>query len=194
MRRCGRVGPNTDPSVSHHSDPVGFRGDPSAIFRVVYLLENPAGYYLDALRVSDAPINDRPVAGDDQFAVPFASPLQVPAPGVLANDHYRDGDPLTLAVVSQPAIGTATLNQDGSFVYAFPADLVGSVSFTYQIADAGGPGNVATVTLTREGIVHVTNGAATIIAGGGAGKDWFLSSDAVDILDLAISEPKNEQV
>lgn len=150
------------------ADPIGFRGDPTAIFRVVYLLENPAGYYLDALRVSDAPFNDRPVGGDDQFAVPFASPLQVPAPGVLANDSDPDGDPVTISIVSQPAIGNVTLDQDGSFVYAFPVDLVGSVTFTYQIADAGGPGNVATVTLTREGIVHVTNGVATVIAGGGA--------------------------
>ena len=150
------------------ADPIGFRGDPTAIFRVVYLLENPAGYYLDELRVSDAPFNDRPAAQNDQFAVPFASPLTVPAPGILANDTDPDGDPVTVSLLSQPAVGTVALNQDGSFTYAFPVDFVGSVSFTYQLSDAGGPGNVATVTLTREGLVNVTNGAATVIASGGA--------------------------
>ena len=149
------------------ADPTGFRGDPTAIFGISNLLEVPAGFYWDALKVSDSPFNDRPTAGDDQFAVPFASPLQVPAPGLLANDSDPDGDPVTISLVSPPAIGNVTLNQDGSFVYAFPIDFVGSVSFTYQLSDAGGPGNVATVTLTREGLVNVTNSAATVIATGG---------------------------
>jgi hypothetical protein len=150
------------------ADPTGFRGDPTSVFALANVLEVTVGFYWDALKISDAPFNDRPVAGDDDFAVPFASPLQVPAPGLLANDSDPDGDPITVSLVSQPAVGTVTLNPDGSFAYAFPVDFVGSVTFDYQVSDAGGAGNVATVTLTRAGLVHVTGGAATVIAGGGA--------------------------
>ena len=150
------------------ADPTGFRGDPTAIFGVANLLEHPVGFYWDALKISDIPFNDRPVARDDAFALPFASPFQVPAQGVLANDTDPDGDPVSVSIVSPPAVGNLTLNPDGSFAYAFPVDFVGSVSFTYKLADAGGDGNPATVTLTREGLVNVTGGAATVIASGGA--------------------------
>jgi Ca2+-binding RTX toxin-like protein len=149
------------------SDPTGFRGDPTAIFGIVNLLEHPVGFYWDAVKISDAPFNDRPIARDDTFAVPFASPMQVPAPGVLGNDSDPDGDPVTVSLLSQPAIGSVTLNPDGSFAYAFPVDFVGTTSFSYKASDAGGDGNTATVTLTREGLVNVTGGAATIIASGG---------------------------
>ena len=240
-------------------DPLGFRGDTPNLHRVVYLLEHPAGYYLDALRVTfeptavpdqytvaedieldvDAPgvlgndenlsgsaqavlvtgpahaaafalnpdgsftytpalnyhgadsfeyrivdgtvatdpvtvdltvtpVNDPPVAGDDHAQLPYVSPFVLSAPGLRANDLDVDGDATQITNVTQPAVGTVTVNPDGSFSYVFPEDLVGSVTFTYQLADAAGPGNTATVTLTREVLIHVAGGTAKVIASAGA--------------------------
>ena len=135
-----------------------------------------------------APVNDLPVAADDQFDLGFASPFVASVPGVVGNDSDVENDPVTAAVVAQPAVGTVTLNANGTFSYAFPEDLVGSVSFTYRLSDAGGAGNVATVTLTREGLVNVTGGVASVVASGGgdvlrvrpAGKGVALETQSAD--------------
>jgi hypothetical protein len=81
-------------------------------------------------------LDQPPVAADDSCTLPFASPFVVPAAtGVLANDTDAEGDPITPTLVSPPAVGTVTFNADGSFSYAFPADFVGPVTFTYKVAD-----------------------------------------------------------
>ena len=51
---------------------------------------------------------------DDSYSTAFAQTLAVQASGVLAND---EGSGLAAALVSQPAHGTATVNQDGSLSY-----------------------------------------------------------------------------
>jgi Ca2+-binding RTX toxin-like protein len=114
-------------------------------------------------------LDQPPVAHNDSYVLPFASPLVVPAAtGVLANDTDAEGDPITPTLVSPPAVGTVTFNADGSFSYAFPADLVGPVTFTYKVADPTYEGNTATVTLTRQGLADVSNGTLTLIATGGS--------------------------
>jgi uncharacterized delta-60 repeat protein len=115
------------------------------------------------------PPDQPPAAANDSYALPFASPVAVPAGlGVLANDSDAEGDPITLTLVSPPAVGTLTFNADGSFSYAFPPDLTGPVTFTYQVADPAFSGNTATVTLTRQGLTDVSNGKLTIIGTGGS--------------------------
>lgn len=259
-------------------DPLGFRGTTPNLHRVVYLLEHPAGYYLDALQVTfeptavpdqytiaeDAqltvaapgvlandenlsasaqavivsgpdhaadfalsadgsfsytpalnyngpdsfqyrvvdgavstdpvtvsltitPVNDPPTAGDDRVQLPFASPFVLAAPGIRANDSDPEGDPTQIHVLTQPAVGSVTVNADGSFSYSFSEDLVGSVTFTYRLSDAGGPGNTATVTLTREVLVNVTGGAAKVI--GSAGTDVVRLRPAGTGVELELHTP-----
>lgn len=92
--------------------------------------------------------NAVPVAVGDVYATAYATPLTVPAPGVLANDTDADGDPLTAVLVAGPAAGTLTLNADGSFVYTPPALFAGTASFTYRASDTAATSDLATVTIT----------------------------------------------
>jgi Ca2+-binding RTX toxin-like protein len=96
------------------------------------------------------PVNDPPVAVDDAYQYRFHSPLGESAVfGVLANDSDIDGDGLHAVLVDPPAVGTLTLNDDGSFQFTYPDGLTDPVTFTYKVTDGTADSNVATVTLTR---------------------------------------------
>jgi hypothetical protein len=71
---------------------------------------------------------------------------------VLANDTDPDGDldPATVTVVSPPTSGdaTATANPDGTITYVGPGGGYHALDrFTYQVCDAAGACDTATVTL-----------------------------------------------
>ena len=113
-------------------------------------------------------VNDAPVAAADGFALPAVGPFVVPAgAGLLANDSDVDGDPITATLIDPPAVGTLTLNPDGSFAYAFPDDLFDVVTFTYAAADGHGTGPPATVTLRRGSSVTVVGGSVQILGSPG---------------------------
>ncbi|PYR58664.1 MAG: hypothetical protein DMF91_16680, partial [Acidobacteria bacterium] len=97
-------------------------------------------------------VNDPPVAVSDSYAGTEDTALTVAAPGVLANDTDVESDPLTAILVSGPAHGTLTLNANGSFTYTPAANYNGSDSFTYQANDGTANSNVATVTITVNGV------------------------------------------
>ena len=93
---------------------------------------------------------DPPTAGSDSFLTPQDTPLNAPAPGVLANDGDPDGDSITLQTtpVTGPANGSVTLNADGSFDYTPNAGFSGTDGFTYRIDDGTGQTADGTVTIT----------------------------------------------
>jgi large repetitive protein len=64
---------------------------------------------------------------------------------VLANDTDPDGDALSVASVTQPAHGTATINADGTVRYTPNANYHGADSFTYTVSDGNGRSDTATV-------------------------------------------------
>ncbi len=97
--------------------------------------------------VTVAPADRAPVAADDAFAATAGVPLDVAAPGVLANDADADGDVLSAVLASGPAHGTLTLRADGSFVYTAAAGFAGADGFTYAASDGVLLGAPATVTL-----------------------------------------------
>jgi VCBS repeat-containing protein len=60
-------------------------------------------------------INDAPIAVDDSsYTVDEGATLNVPAPGVTANDSDAEGDVLSVTLNSGPTNGTVTLNSDGN--------------------------------------------------------------------------------
>ncbi|OYV80931.1 MAG: hypothetical protein B7Z73_18705, partial [Planctomycetia bacterium 21-64-5] len=61
--------------------------------------------------------------------------LTIAAPGVLAGAYDPDGDTMVAELVSGPADGTLTLNQDGSFEYTPNAGFSGTDSFTFVVSD-----------------------------------------------------------
>jgi VCBS repeat-containing protein len=93
--------------------------------------------------------NTAPVANNDGYSTNEDTPLNVAAPGVLANDTDGEGDPLTAILVSGPSNAQSfTLNADGSFSYTPNANFNGGDSFTYKANDGSLDSNTATVTIT----------------------------------------------
>ncbi len=94
------------------------------------------------------PVNDAPVALDDNYSVNEDTTLTIAAPGILANDSDVDGNPLTAALVSNPASGTLNLSTNGSFTYTPSLNFTGVVTFTYRASDSQLTSGLATVTIT----------------------------------------------
>ena len=72
----------------------------------------------------------------DTYTTDEDTQLQVDAPGVLAND----GAGLDTCVIGTDVTGlqgNVTMDADGSFTYAPPADFHGETTFAYRIATSG---------------------------------------------------------
>jgi hypothetical protein len=107
--------------------------------------------------------NSRPVAQNDDYNTQQETHLSITAPGVLGNDNDPDGDPMTANLVAGPSHAASfTLNSNGSFNYTPASDYHGGDSFTYTANDAGGPSNIATVTIgvTASGAVSINSTSA----------------------------------
>ncbi len=95
------------------------------------------------------PVNHPPVAQNDSYTAMAGQTLTVDAlHGILLNDSDQDLTPLTAIKASDPAHGSLTLNQDGSFSYTPANGFSGTDSFTYKANDGANDSNVATVTIT----------------------------------------------
>jgi len=92
-------------------------------------------------------VDEAPVAFDDSYETVEGITLDVAAPGVLDNDSDPEGAAITASLVTDPADGTLTLNDDGSFSYD-PGAYVGPASFTYQAFDGSIYSEIKTVTIT----------------------------------------------
>ena len=94
------------------------------------------------------PVNDPPIAVNDNYTVLGNTTLTVPlTTGLINNDSDQDGDPLTVTAatpLSGPSNGSLTFNPDGTFTYTPNTGFFGLDSFDYQISD--GNGDFATAT------------------------------------------------
>ena len=91
-----------------------------------------------------------PTTVDDAYSTPLNTPLNVAAPGVLANDNSNGGGAMTASLVSNVSSGVLTLAANGGFAYTPNAGFAGTDTFTYRAVTSFGNGNVATVTITVE--------------------------------------------
>lgn len=137
----------------------GFRYTPNTDFvgvdQFTYRLTDPAGAMsgLATVTIQVLPLNDAPVARPDSFTMDEDTVLDVPAPGVLANDFDPDvpPQPLTAELISPPdaaATFSFLFNPDGSFSFAPVGDFAGTLTFTYSARDAALASPPATVTIT----------------------------------------------
>lgn len=133
-------------------------------------------------------INGAPVAQDDDFSVAFGQPIQG---NVFAdNGNGVDSDPeshdfyiSTYHVTSVNGVGV-NINSDGDFTYTPPADFVGTDSFEYEIRDAYGETDTATVTITVTapvGALVGTSGDDTL--SGSSSDDVIFGNDGNDTLN-----------
>ena len=99
-------------------------------------------------------VNDGPIAVDDEYETLMGVKLEVPAPGVLANDIDPDpSDVQSVEVRDEPLHGELVLNADGSFTYEPDAGFHGVDKFTYWLISEPGVQSTgytdwATVTIT----------------------------------------------
>jgi Bacterial Ig domain/IPT/TIG domain len=121
----------------------GFAGSDSFTYTVIDAVgqtaTNPATVHLT---VTPPPA---PVAHDDSGTTSSATPLVVPAPGVLANDT---GTGIKVTAHTTPAHGTVTIGTDGGYTYTPASGFSGNDYFTYSDTDAVGQTASATVHLS----------------------------------------------
>jgi VCBS repeat-containing protein len=99
--------------------------------------------------ITITPVNDAPVASNDNYTVAEGGTLSPAAPGVLGNDTDPDSPTLTAVLVTGPAHASSfTLNPDGSFTYVHDGSETLSDSFTYRANDGSLSSNIATVNIT----------------------------------------------
>jgi hypothetical protein len=89
-------------------------------------------------------VNDAaPVAHDDSYSMRPGQVLDIPAPGLLANDSDPDGDPLSIQFIDVTGLqGTAQVQADGHMTFTPTAGFTGNTQFSYQLSD--GVGGTAT--------------------------------------------------
>ncbi len=108
-----------------------------------------------AVTIEVAPVNDTPVANDDNGAgFGTTEDTSFTTASVLDNDSDVE-DTLAgvdVTVIDAVASGTLTNNGDGTFDYVPPADFAGTTTFTYQVVDGdGAPSATVTVTIDVAG-------------------------------------------
>ena len=104
--------------------------------------------YTQTFTITVNPVNDDPIAVDDNYSTDEDTALNVGAPGVLDNDSDVDNSNLSAVLVTSVAHGILTFNADGSFLYTPASNYSGQDSFTYTANDGTIDGNTATVNIT----------------------------------------------
>ncbi|MFL5377719.1 MAG: cadherin-like domain-containing protein [Myxococcales bacterium] len=116
---------------------------------------------------------------------------------VLANDIAAAGGTVTLA--SQPRLGTASVNADGSVTYTPNANAFGADNFTYQVTVGTTASNIGNVTINITAVndapTAVNDGPFTVNSGVATALPSLIQNDldadgATDIVGVAIvSQP-----
>jgi VCBS repeat-containing protein len=126
---------------------------------------------LATVSINVTPVNDVPVANNDNATVAEGGTINMAAPGVLANDTDPDGpSALTAILVTGPAHASSfTLNANGSYVYVHDGSETTSDSFTYKASDSVATSNTATVSITITPVndAPVANNDTYTVAEGG---------------------------
>ena len=150
-------------------DSFEYRASPNGNTAVVTVLVRPA--------------NALPVAVDDSFSffsVPGGTPVNAPAPGVMANDSDPDSS-LTVDTtpVVQTQFGSLVLNADGSFQYT-PTQTPVMDSFIYRVTDGNSSAHAEVTIKVTEPNTAPTAVADYVIVGMGLGAAVNLVDNDVD--------------
>ena len=114
--------------------------------------------------------------------------MSVPAAAIVLANDTDEGDALTTALITPPGGGTLSRNPNGSLTYSCPGELVGAVTFTYRVSDAGGPGNLGTVTLTRQNLIDTRFGVLTVLGSDRAESLRLLPSGSKVIVEVQTAD------
>ncbi len=135
----GTVVINPDGTVTYTPDP-NFNGTDTITYTVS---DGNGGFATTTATITVNPVNDVPVAVNDNVSTPEDAPVTIP---VLGNDTDADGDPLTVTDATSPD-GTVVINPDGTITFTGNPDFNGPTTITYTISDGNGGTSTATVTV-----------------------------------------------
>ncbi|WP_139303251.1 cadherin-like domain-containing protein, partial [Neptunomonas phycophila] len=102
----GTVVLNADGTVTFTPD-ENFNGEATYEYTIT---DGNGGFDTATVTIDFAPVNDAPVAVDDQLTGEEDTTITLDPATLLGNDTDVDGDPLTITAVSNPSHGTVTLN------------------------------------------------------------------------------------
>ncbi len=175
----GTVTINPDGSVTYAPNP-DFSGPDSFTYTVC---DGMGGCETATVVVQVDPLQDAPVALDDEVSTPVDTPVTIDAVG---NDTDPDGDALTIASFDLPANGTLMDNGDGTFTYTPNAGFTGDEVFDYTVDDGNGGTDSATI------IIHVLPGGNT--APDGIDDDYGVPANTSTVLPVLDNDtdPEND--
>jgi YVTN family beta-propeller protein len=104
-----------------------------------------------AIAIGRATGGNAPTAVNNRYSTSLDTVLEVPVPGVLANDYTNGGGRMTAQLVTDVTNGTLALDVDGSFTYTPPSGFLGTDTFVYRAVNSVGNSNLATVAITAGG-------------------------------------------
>ena len=169
---------NGDGTVTYTPDP-GFVGVDTFDYEVC----DTGGECATAtVTVTVANVPEPPDAINDSETTPEDTPITFDP---TSNDTDPDGDldPTSVTILINPSGGTATVNPDGSITYTPDPDFSGGDSLVYEVCDATGSCDTATVALT----VTPVNDPPT------AGDDSVITAeDSPTTIDVVINDSDPE--
>ena len=112
--------------------PANFNG--SASFDIT-LADSGGAQRTATVTIAVRPVNDAPVARDDQLRVATGAPVTL---SLLANDTDLDGDPLNVTVLSQGRGGTVSVGAGNVVTLTPDGSYSGPLVFNYRVTDAAG--------------------------------------------------------
>ncbi|MFN2588456.1 MAG: cadherin domain-containing protein [Actinomycetota bacterium] len=129
---------------------------------------------------TNPPQNMKPVAADDNYQTDEDQTLNVPAPGVLANDSDPENNLDHAVLLTNALNGDVTLNANGSFTYDPDPDFNGVDSFTYAAHDGAQQSDPGTVTIDVDPIADAPNAIAQSVS---------TNEDDFEVVTLSGSDP-----
>lgn len=123
---------------------MGFTGADTFSYRV---FDGALTSAVAPVSISVSPVNQPPLAGNDQFVVEQNRLLQIAPPGLLANDLDPENHALAARVETLPLHGTLSLDPQGGLLYVPNTNYVGLDSFTYRVSDGDLTSPAATVVI-----------------------------------------------
>lgn len=130
------------------------------------------------------PVNDAPVAVDDELTTNLDVALYISTATLLSNDYDVDGDALQVIIESYPSYGKFEVLSDHEFVYTPDPGWLGTDSFSYRLSDDQEYSGLAYVRITVSKIIQDTTPPTTkLIPDGVLGdKGWYISDVTITLL------------
>ena len=135
-------------TLTRYGGELLFTPDPDVNGQQTFEYQLNGSLTLATVTIDITPINDLPVAADDDYDVDEEVLLN--GASVLTNDSDIESPTLTANLLTGPSsAATFALYTDGTFVYEGAVDFYGTDSFTYEAIDGdGAASSPATVTIT----------------------------------------------